>query len=431
MKPSATNAMQPRPQDRFSPEGTRDFGPAEQARRLAVCGELHQRIASYGYEAVGTPLFEYEWILGAGVSPEVGGSPVRFVEPDSGRIAVLRPDVTPQLARLAATQLSASPRPLRLAYEGTLFRRPHERARHARQTLQVGFEYFGPRQVGAWVEVLTLVHDALARLSVTPIRLEVGLPSLCDALLTRSLKSFQDGEPAAQRLRQACVDALTRRDSARLEELIAIRPELTKLAEWGAAPVRAGSWRASPQAKGVDAPELDAFLDQLPAAVCDVTLIDLAQTFGLGIYNGPTFHAYAGSSALPVGRGGVYESAFDEPAVGFAFNVEALLSAGAQVQVEARPHIIASASVEQDVLRQLRDAGLRVTQHFDEAGITSPGGSHAAPSAEDAWLLDQSGTSLRLRASESAEVFVVSTDDVLTLQAVIAQSRDAKETACR
>ncbi len=423
--------MQPRPQDRFSPEGTRDFGPVEQANRLAVCRTLHQLIDGYGYAAVGTPLFEYEWILEAGVSPKLGGSPVRFVEPDSGRVAVLRPDVTPQLARIAATQLNGHRRPLRLAYEAALFRRPHERARHARQTLQVGFECFGPRQVGIWVEALVLIKDALTQLAVAPIRIELGVPSVCDALLNSALKSARNEDPAALRLRQACIAALTHRDSARLEAIVATRPELAKLAEWGSPPVRAKDWLTSPEAQGAGAPDINALLNELPSDICDVTLVDLAQTFGLGVYNGPTFHAYAGSSALPVGRGGVYESAFGEPAVGFAFSVEALLAAGARAQPEARPHLIAGPGVSHGVLRQLRGTGMRVTQHFDEIGATPSEDRYADHSGNDFWYLDQSGPSLRLRAAANAEVFVVSADDVLTLQAVIADSRDAKDTACR
>ena len=63
---------------------------------------------------------------------------VRFVEPDSGEVALLRPDITPQIARIVATRLQDRPAPWRLCYEGTIVRRRRGRARKQRQVLQCG-----------------------------------------------------------------------------------------------------------------------------------------------------------------------------------------------------------------------------------------------------------------------------------------------------
>lgn len=42
----------------------------------------------------------------------------RLMDPDTRRMMALRPDITPQIARIAATRLPDMPRPLRLSYAG-------------------------------------------------------------------------------------------------------------------------------------------------------------------------------------------------------------------------------------------------------------------------------------------------------------------------
>ena len=97
----------------------------------------------YGYQRVTTPPVEYAEVIERGLGTVDRRDLVRFIEPDSGEVALLRPDVPPQIARIVATRLQDRPAPWRLCYEGTIVRRRRGRARKQRQVLQCGIECIG------------------------------------------------------------------------------------------------------------------------------------------------------------------------------------------------------------------------------------------------------------------------------------------------
>ena len=105
----------------------RDLLPEE----AEIQGRLLSRAVSsfelHGYQRVTLPAFEYAEVLERGLGAIEPSSILRFVEPDTGEVVALRPDVTPQVARLIATRLADHPVPMRLAYRGSVLRRQHER----------------------------------------------------------------------------------------------------------------------------------------------------------------------------------------------------------------------------------------------------------------------------------------------------------------
>ncbi len=113
------------------------FRHADLGRRLVRAFELH------GYELVTPPLFEFAEVMERGLSSLDPHDVLRFVEPESGAVVSLRPDMTPQIARLVATRLGDAEGPVRLCYQGSVLRRLRERARRHRQIPQAGFELVG------------------------------------------------------------------------------------------------------------------------------------------------------------------------------------------------------------------------------------------------------------------------------------------------
>ena len=84
-----------------TPEGVRDIYGTEYEKKLKVQTLLHKTIASYGYEDIQTPSFEFFDVFGK----EIGTTPAKdlfkFFDSD-GNILCLRPDFTPSMARCAA-----------------------------------------------------------------------------------------------------------------------------------------------------------------------------------------------------------------------------------------------------------------------------------------------------------------------------------------
>ena len=113
------------------PAGMRDLLPEEASRQLGLIRSILGSFARFGYEPVSVPPFEYAAVLEHDLGPLDSGQVLRFVEPETGEIVALRPDMTPQIARLVAMRLADAPPPVRLCYEGAVVRRRAERASRA------------------------------------------------------------------------------------------------------------------------------------------------------------------------------------------------------------------------------------------------------------------------------------------------------------
>src|SRR5215471_10292451 len=100
----------------------RDLLPEEARSRRAIARRALERFALYGYSVVTPPAFEFADVLERGLGTLDPADVLRFVEPESGEVAALRPDVTPQIARMIATRLADRPVPMALCYEGTVLR---------------------------------------------------------------------------------------------------------------------------------------------------------------------------------------------------------------------------------------------------------------------------------------------------------------------
>src|SRR5579863_5670577 len=172
----------PRPLDHPLPAGMRDLLPEQAAARRRLSRRLLERFAVYGYAVVTPPVFEFADVLERGLGTLAPADVLRFIEPESGDVAALRPDMTPQIARIIATRLRGRPPPFRLCYEGTVLRRRSGRARKHRQIPQVGVELAGVGGLEGDLELLALAADALRATGLEQFTIDIG-----DAGIVRSL----------------------------------------------------------------------------------------------------------------------------------------------------------------------------------------------------------------------------------------------------
>ena len=104
------------------PAGLQDLLPPDAEREAGVEQSLVACFAASGYERVKPPLMEFEETLLSGAGVAVAKESFRLMDPVSQRMMALRADITPQVARIAATRLGAARRPLRLCYGGQVLR---------------------------------------------------------------------------------------------------------------------------------------------------------------------------------------------------------------------------------------------------------------------------------------------------------------------
>src|SRR5215471_2625344 len=147
------------------PLGMRDYLPAQAGERRGVAEACLQVFERWGYRRLITPLFEYADVLARGSD----SAAIRFVEPQSGEVVALRPDITPQIARLAATRLASEPAPLRLCYEGSVLR-----LRPQRELIQAGVELLGAPQPEGDAEVIALAAETVAAAGLPDLVVDIG-----------------------------------------------------------------------------------------------------------------------------------------------------------------------------------------------------------------------------------------------------------------
>ncbi len=164
------------------PAGLRDLLPPHAAQEAEVVERLIAHFAANGYDRVKAPLVEFEDSLLSGAGAAMAAETFRLMDPLSQRMMGFRSDITPQIARIAATRLGDLPRPVRLCYAGEVLRVTGTQLRPERQFAQVGMELIGSASARADAELIVLAAEALAAVGVADITVDLTLPPLVPAL---------------------------------------------------------------------------------------------------------------------------------------------------------------------------------------------------------------------------------------------------------
>jgi len=346
------------------PAGMRDLLPpvarrqGELARRITRCFELH------GYEIVTLPVFEYAEVLERGLGALESDEVLRFVEPESGEVVALRPDMTPQIARILATRLADLPGPARLCYHGSVMRRPRERARRHRQIFQAGVELLGLEGPAGDLEILRLASAGVRAAGLSSFVFDLGHARIAAALL----------ETLPEARTAALVDALAIKDQPEVSRralaagysgrVLSAISELCELHGGNEIWPRAERLLVGTPAEGA-LRELRQIWDAVSAAeLAPKLLVDLSETRNFAYYTGLMFQIHADGPGSPIGAGGRYDSLlgrFGTPraAAGFALSLDhlawALESIGREESNELR---VLTLGASEAFLNGLRSRGV-------------------------------------------------------------------------
>ena len=345
------------------PEGLRDRLPPQAEAAAALMRGLLDHVASHGYARVQPPLVEYEESLAGRLGVTGRQELLRFTDPVSRHTLALRPDMTGQVGRIAATRLAHIPRPLRLAYGGPVLRVKGSQLRPEREMLQVGAELIGADSVAAVIEVLMLAVAALNRAGVAGLTIDLTLPSFVADLaagpwplapdMLESVEALLDGKDVA---------GLRAAGAARFEPLIdAAGPAPAALAT-----LRALDLPAALTARLADAAAVVAALGSDHAVTLDPT-----ERHGFEYQRWIGFSLFADGIRGEIGRGGAYSvvhpDGHHEPAVGFSLYVDGLVDAG--LGIVARNRVLLPLGTPAAVGEQLRVDGWVTIAALDATAV--------------------------------------------------------------
>ncbi|MGI8315547.1 ATP phosphoribosyltransferase regulatory subunit [Halobacillus mangrovi] len=154
------------------PLGMRDTLPFFYRQKAKARKQLSEAILSYGYSFMDTPLMEYHETVGR-VSATLDQQLFKLLD-QQGHTLVLRPDMTAPIARVAASQLKESEYPLRLAYDGPVFRAQQTEGGKPAQFEQVGTELIGDHSAYADAEIIALLVESLQQTGLDDFVITVG-----------------------------------------------------------------------------------------------------------------------------------------------------------------------------------------------------------------------------------------------------------------
>lgn len=303
---------------------------ARHVRRLE--SRLLAHVNHRGYEEIILPTFEYLDVLAPGLESELIEKCYKFADRTTGRILLLRPDATAQIARTVAMGMMGSRLPLRLAYRATVFRYEPEHAGRDRELFQVGAELIGADDATADSEIITLLIECLRQVGLRSFKISLGHVGFFKGLLVRAGLSPEGQKRAEQ--------AAARKDLPRLEEILA-QEQVTKafartILEAPELCGQAEVLARGRQLAGKEKPLRQA-LDRLTKVyqrLCsaghqEALFLDLGEFRGFDYYDGVVFDVFTDGVGVELGGGGRYDHLIGRfgrniPSTGFALNVDRL-----------------------------------------------------------------------------------------------------------
>ena len=311
------------------PEGVKDLLPKMAALKGWCEGVLSKVFATWSYQEVVPPTVEYSSIFTAGMKSDFEEELYCFPD-ERGRTLVLRPDFTLPLARIVATHMLEDPLPLRLFYQGNIFRYISPKKGRQREFNQSGVELIGGSSPGADAEVIALAVASLKALGINKAKICLGSLNF--------LNRFLQHKGLSEEEKEAVKKIFSQKDFVSLEKYVNNLPlEEEARQEILTIPLLKGGKEVLQEAAKMlpgESPCLEELAELFNLLECmgvaEKVMIDLALVRGLDYYTGIIFEGYTNSLGTPICGGGRYDQLLgffgrDLPAVGFGINIDNIL----------------------------------------------------------------------------------------------------------
>lgn len=156
-----------------TPEGVRDIYDNECRKKLKVLQKMHHVLSLYSYNDIETPTFEFFDIFNQDKGSATSNEMYKFFDRENNTL-VLRPDITPSIARCVAKYYGDEELPIRLCYEGKTFFNTHNHQGKLNEITQLGAELINDDSSAADAEVISTVIDCFLAAGMKEFQIEIG-----------------------------------------------------------------------------------------------------------------------------------------------------------------------------------------------------------------------------------------------------------------
>jgi len=317
-----------------TPIGVKDILSEEARVKKAVCRNIEKTFESYGYSAVESPMYEYIEVFSdekmGSISPK---EMFRFFDKD-GNLLALRSDMTPPIARIAATQYQHNNGPLRFCYFGNAFRDSESYQGKRCEYAQAGIELMGAYGADADAEVIVIAVKSILSSGIKEFKLNIGQVKFFNAILA---ETGMDKETLEE-----LKDVIAHRNYVGMDKIVenSSMPELTRKL-FTELPKLVGGRNIIEYTR-----KLTSSKDALEALDEMENLYDLIKMYGidkyvsfdlsmvnkLNYYTGIIFRGYTYGTGYSIVDGGRYDNLVSQfgknkPAVGFGIKIDEVIKA--------------------------------------------------------------------------------------------------------
>ena len=323
-----------------TPEGVRDVYGKECARKLTIENKINNIFNLYGFHNVQTPTFEFFDIF----NKERGSVPsknlYKFFDRE-GNTLVLRPDLTPSIARIAAKNYMDVNVPIKICYNANTYINNSELQGKLKEITQLGCELIGDDSVEADAEMVALVVNSLKSSGFDKFLVEIGQVDFYKGLLEEC--GFEDDVEEELRVR------IENKNFFGVEELLDskdipsnVKDTFLKLPSlFGSSDVLDKAKELATNEKSLKAIEKleEVYSILVDYGVADYISFDLGMLSNFNYYTGIIFKAYTYGTGDAIVAGGRYDKLLsqfgkDSAAIGFAVYMDQLLMAMSSQKME-------------------------------------------------------------------------------------------------
>lgn len=355
-----------------TPEGVRDVYGKECARKLTIENKINNIFNLYGFHNVQTPTFEFFDIF----NKERGSVPsknlYKFFDRE-GNTLVLRPDLTPSIARIAAKNYMDVNVPIKLCYNANTYINNSELQGKLKEITQLGCELIGDDSVEADAEMVALVVNSLKSAGFDKFLVEIGQVDFYKGLLEEC--GFEDEIEEELRVR------IENKNFFGVEELLDskdipsnVKDTFLKLPSlFGSSDVLDKAKELATNEKSLKAIEKleEVYSILVDYGVADYISFDLGMLSNFNYYTGIIFKAYTYGTGDAIVAGGRYDKLLsqfgkDSAAIGFAVYMDQLLMAMSSQKMEGDTNYAYEVLIYDT---ELRKTALQLATGLREKGI--------------------------------------------------------------
>ncbi len=325
-----------------TPEGVRDIYPLECRQKKVLEDRLHNTLKSFGYQDIQTPTLEYSEVFSKELGSLEAKELYRFFDRD-GNTLVLRPDITPSIARAFSTVMHESNEIGKFCYIGNTFINHSSYQGRLKESTQLGAELIGLDSPEADSEMIAMVVDVLKSADLEEFQVSVGHVAFFKSLLAAANLDAET-ESTIQELCEnknyfGVQDVLSKANiSQEVADAFQCLPNLS-----GGIEILTKAKEVAPNSDAIHAIER---LEEI-AKVLDMYGVLSHITFDLSLnglydyYTGIIFRAYTFGTGSEIVKGGRYNQllqhfGYDTPAIGFAVVLDEVFNALSRQKIDIK-----------------------------------------------------------------------------------------------